>query len=249
MNRFIILFYGIISYIVGLGGLFFFVLFVGGWDFLPLHIDSNSGENSANALLINVGLIALFALQHSIMARSTFKNRLIKIIPKSVERSSYVLLSGILMIVICLFWQPLEGNLWQIDNPLIKTLLIVAYLAGWTLAVLATFMINHFELFGLQQVYFNLKNKPEPTPWFTERFVYKIVRHPLQLGVLIGIWSTPTMSMTHLSLSVTMSIYIFIGLYFEEKDLLNSLGQDYADYKTRVPQVFPIVKRSSTHDR
>lgn len=242
MNRYIILYYGILSYVIGLGGLTYFILFIGGWDFLPLHINSGTAANPTNALLINIGLISLFGLQHSIMARPSFKNTWTKIIPQVAERSTYVLLSGILMVVICLYWQPIDGTLWQIDNPIFKTLLIIGYLLGWTLAVLATFMINHFELFGLQQVYYNLRNTPEPEPWFTERFFYKIVRHPLQLGVLIGIWSTPTMSMTHLSLSLTMSIYIFIGLYFEEKDLVASLGEDYQNYKKRVPQVLPIPR-------
>ena len=111
--------------------------------------------------------------------------------------------------------------------------------------VVATFVINHFELFGLQQVYFNFVNKPEPSPDFTDRFLYKIVRHPLQLGVLIGIWSTPTMTMTHLMLSATMTVYIFIGLYYEEKDLAATLGQDYEDYQRRVRMILPIPKRTS----
>ena len=123
--------------------------------------------------------------------------------------------------------------------------MIVLQLLGWVLVVVATFVINHFELFGLQQVYFNFVNKPEPSPDFTDRFLYKIVRHPLQLGVLIGIWSTPTMTMTHLMLSATMTVYIFIGLYYEEKDLAATLGQDYEDYQRRVRMILPIPKRTS----
>ncbi len=123
--------------------------------------------------------------------------------------------------------------------------MIVLQLLGWVLVVVATFVINHFELFGLQQVYFNFVNKPEPSPDFTDRFLYKIVRHPLQLGVLIGIWSTPTMTMTHLMLSATMTVYIFVGLYYEEKDLVATLGQDYEDYQRRVRMILPIPKRTS----
>lgn len=245
MKRILIFLYGILGYLIGLGGLTYFILFVGGWDFLPLHVDSKTPGPLGPALLINAALVALFGIQHSVMARPGFKQAFTQLIPKAAERSTYVLLSGLMMILICLFWQPVDGTLWQVENPVGWTLLTVGYAFGWVFAVLATFVINHFELFGLQQVYMRLRNKPEPTPEFTDRFLYKIVRHPLQLGVLIGLWVAPTMSVSHAILAVAMTVYIFIGLYFEEKDLVKSLGKEYEEYKKRVPKILPLPRPNS----
>ena len=131
---------------------------------------------------------------------------------------------------------------WQVKNEIAQVLLIAGYAIGWLISGVATFLINHFELFGLQQVYFHLMEKKEPTPQFAERLFYKIVRHPIQLGIMVGLWCTPAMSMSHLMLSVTMSIYIIIGLYFEERDLVATLGQDYKDYQGRVRMLAPFPK-------
>ena len=242
MSRLLIFIYGLFSYTVGLGGLVWFALFIGGWDFLPRHIDSDIPGPLSSALLINVGLLVIFVLQHSTMARLTFKSRWTRIIPPSTERSTYLLLSGIIMALFCLYWQPINGVLWQVDNQIGQTVLIAVYIIGWSIPVLASFMINHFELFGLQQVYFNLVNKPEPSPRFTERWFYKVVRHPIQLGTLIGIWSTPTMSMTHLMLSVPLTFYVLISLKYEERDLVTTLGENYEDYQKRVPMIIPLPK-------
>lgn len=246
MGRYLILVYGIFSYMVGLGGLVFFILFIGGWEFMPVHIDSGTPGPLGIAVFINMGLVLLFGLQHSVMARSSFKETWTQLIPKAAERSTYVLLSGIILCLIGVYWQTLPGTFWQIDNPVARTTIIAGQLVGWVLLVLASFVINHFELFGLQQVYFNFMNKPEPAPNFTDRFLYKLVRHPIQLGVLIGIWCAPTMTMTHLMLSGMMSGYIFIGLYYEEKDLIATLGQEYQDYMERVSKLLPIPKKATT---
>lgn len=245
MGRLTILIYGLLAYAVGTAGLTYFALFVGGWSFLPRHIDSRQPGDVARALLINVGLIALFGLQHSVMARAGFKQHFTRLVPKAAERSTYVLLSGILMCAICFFWQAMPGDVWRVDNRIVAIALIVVQLLGWTMAVTATWLINHFELFGLQQIYYHFIHKPEPAPEFTERFLYKIVRHPLQLGLLLGMWSTPEMSATHLALSITMTIYIVIGLRYEEQDLIATPGQDYADYRRRVPMILPIGRRGN----
>ena len=240
MSRYLILIYGVIAYLIGMAGLFYFFLFVGGWDFLPIHVDSPGPL--VNALLINTGLIALFAVQHTIMARQGFKEGLTRLIPKAAERSTFVLVSGIIMLLICYFWQAINGTVWHVENRIGSLILIILHILGWVIAVLTSFIINHFELFGLQQVYLNFVNKPMPPHKFTDRLFYKIVRHPLQFGLLVGMWFTPTMSMTHLSLSVLFTIYIFIGLQYEEKDLVKFLGQDYQNYQKRVPMVLPIPK-------
>ena len=242
MSRFLIFIYGIASYVIGLGGLFYFMMFMGSWEFLPVHIDSRTPGLIGPAVAINLALIAVFGLQHTPMARSAFKNVWTTIVPKAAERSTYVLLSGILMFAICFFWQSLNGTVWHVEYTVVRTAIITIQLLGWGMAVLSSFLINHFELFGLQQVYFNFVDKPVPTPDYTERFLYKIVRHPLQLGFLVGMWSTPTMTMTHLMLSATMTIYIFIGLYYEEKDLVATLGEDYENYRKRVRKLLPIPK-------
>lgn len=242
MSRYLIFAYGLVSYVIGMTGLVWFILFIGGWDFLPRHIDSDYPGSMASAMLINLGLIALFGLQHTVMARPAFKTYWTKIVPLAAERSTYVLLSGVILMLICLFWQPIDGYLWQVDNEFGQAILIAGYIAGWLISGMATFIINHFELFGLQRVYCHLLEKKEPTPQFAERLFYRFVRHPVQLGIMIGIWFTPSMSMSHLMLSVTMSIYILIGLYFEEKDLVATLGRDYRDYQGRVRMLAPLPK-------
>ena len=237
ISQIVIFIYSVFSYLIGLVGFIFFVLFIGGWDFLPFHIDSGTVGTLSQALWINLGLVLLFGLQHSVMARPAFKQQLIKIIPKAAERSTYTLLSGGLLLMFCFFWQPIGGIVWHVELQIARIILMIGYFFGWTFAFLATFVINHFELFGLQQAYRNLVNKPEVTPKFVERFLYRVVRHPLQLGILIGLWATPTMTLTHLALAVSLTIYIFIGLYFEEKELAKTLGQPYEAYKTRVPKI------------
>ena len=242
MTKILTLLYGGLSYAIGMGGLTFFILFVGGWSFMPIHVNSGVAGPMLPALAVNCGLILLFGLQHSIMARPGFKKTWITIVPKAAERSTYVLISGVLMVFIALNWQALEGTLWSVENTAGRTVLIIGYLAGWTIAVIATFLINHFELFGLQQVWLHFKDKPEPPAHYTERFLYKVVRHPLQLGILIGMWCLPTMSATSFCLAATMTVYIFVGLYFEEKDLEAELGDDYRDYKRRVRKIVPLPK-------
>ncbi len=236
------LLYGLISYAIGLGGLVYFVLWVGGWSFLPIHINSGTPGPIGEALLVNTGLILLFGLQHSVMARPRFKEIWNKVVPPAIERSTYVLLSGVLMLLICLNWRALESDMWEFENSIVVGLLTALYFFGWAFAVVATFVINHFELFGLRQVWFNFRNQPEPPHLFTDRFLYRIVRHPIQTGILIGIWSTPYMSFTHYTLAVFMTIYVLVGLHFEEIDLAHSLGEDYQAYQRRVPKVVPFLK-------
>ena len=146
------------------------------------------------------------------------------------------------MALFCLYWQPIDGMLWQVDNQIGQIVLIAIYIIGWSIPVLASFMINHFELFGLQQVYFYLVKKSEPTPHFTERWFYKIVRHPIQLGTIIGMWSTPSMSMTHLMLAASLSVYVLISVRYEERDLVTTLGDKYQDYQKRVRMIVPLPK-------
>lgn len=242
MRKSIIFIYGIISYLVALVAQIWFILYIGEWEFMPTTINTQYPMPLSTALIINFALVTLFGLQHSVMARLSFKKYLTKIIPQASERSTYVLFSGLALGLICLYWQPLEGYLWQVENETGKALLTAGYLFGWLFSLFSTFIINHFELFGLQQIYFNLINKPDPPVYFKERLFYKCVRHPIQLGVLIGIWLTPSMSYSHLMLSVTLSMYIFIGLWYEERDLVATLGNTYKEYQQRVRMMLPFPK-------
>lgn len=242
MNKFIIFIYGIVAYSIALIAQVWFILYIGEWEFMETAINTQYPVAFISAFSINLILVSIFALQHSVMARSFFKNYLTKIIPQAAERSTYVLFSGLALGLICWYWQPLEGFLWQVDNETGKILLTTGYLFGWAFSLFSTFIINHFELFGLQQIYFNLLNKPTPPADFKEKLFYKFVRHPIQLGILIGLWLTPTMSYSHLMLSVTLSLYIFIGLKYEERDLIATLGNTYKEYQKRVRMMLPFPK-------
>jgi len=235
--------YSLVAYLTGLGVLTGFVLWVGAWDFLPWHIDSRQPVDLAQGMAVNLGLLLLFGLQHSVMARPGFKRLLKRMIPGPAERSTYVLISAFMIGLICIFWQPLPGTVWAVDNPIGQWLLIGGYVAGWGVSVWSTFIIDHFELFGLRQAWRHLRGLPEPAGTFKELSFYRVVRHPMQLGVLVGLWSTPVMSATHLVLALGMTAYVLIGLYYEERDLLQELGGDYADYRHRVSQLIPALRR------
>lgn len=238
MKKIAITLYGIIAYLIGLGGLSAFMIYMGSWSFLPIHINAGTADgNNLPAVIINLSLLLLFGLHHSFAARSSFKEKLAQLMPIETERSSYVLFSGLFMFAICLFWQPIEGTLWSIDNTVVAYILMTIHVIGWLIAVAATFEIDHFHLMGLKQsLFMNASDSDE----IKERFLYRIVRHPIQTGVLLGVWFTPFMSMTQLMLAIGMSVYIFIGLYYEEKSLIAHFGSEYLDYKKRVPGLIPF---------
>ena len=241
MKKTVILFYGIFAYIIALIGQVWFILYLGYWEFISETIYDSQQLSLVLATAVNLGLVLLFGLQHSIMARSFFKNYLTKFIPQSIERSTYVLFSGIALILVAYFWQPLDGYIWKTEGVL-ATVLTTLSLLGWTFSVIATFIINHFELFGLQQVYLNYLEKETPQIDFQERLFYTFVRHPIQLGVLVGIWFTPFMTYGHLMFSLFFTVYIFIGLWYEERDLVAELGETYEAYRNRVSKIIPFGK-------
>ncbi len=231
--------YGLTTYSVALTGQIAFILYLTRWDVMPRTIFMSQTLTTSMAVLVNVVLIVLWGLQHSVMARGWFKAKITAFIPTVLERSTYVLFSGLVLIMFVLYWQPIDGIFWDVKNETLRVLLWSGFVFGWLFSVVATFVINHFELFGLQQVYLHLLNKPTPTQAFTQKFFYKFIRHPIQFGVLLGLWITPIMNYGHLMLSVLMTIYIFIGLYFEEKDLVEEIGEAYVAYKQRVGMMFP----------
>jgi len=217
--------------------------FMGNLSFLPKTIDSGTPGPLAMSVLINIALIALFGVQHAVMARKGFKKAITKIIPAAAERSTFVLMTGIVLSLIMWQWRPIPTTLWDVQNTIAQFAIYGLFWGGWALIVFASFVINHFELFGLQQIWFNLINKPIPKIDFKMPLLYKVVRHPIMLGVLIGIWSTPHMTFGHLVFSLAMTGYIMIGIRMEERDLIANHGERYLTYKEQVPGLIPLLRK------
>lgn len=231
--------YAAACYIISMLTLVYFILYIS--DLLIANTANNAivTLSAPLAILNNLFLLLLFGLQHSVMARPKFKQWLAKHMDSSIERATYCLSTSIVLLTICLFWQPLNGQVWSVETNWIAYLLQSFAAFGWLIMVLATFNIDHFELFGLRQVYCLVRNKPMPTMTFKVGGVYKWVRHPIQSGLLIGIWSVPQSSMGHFTLACGFTMYVFVGLYFEEKDLIKEFGQTYRNYMKNVGGVIP----------
>lgn len=244
MKKYLIFLYSLVGYILSILTLSFLILWVYPWVFMPYYINTPIFALDANPVLIDTGLLILFGVQHSIMARSFFKDGLFSSVSDAVKQATFAIASSICLILIFCFWQPIEGYVWNFqDSILMWFFLTFIYIFGWLTAFIATFMIDHFELFGLHQGYRVLKNIPETEAKFQIRFFYKYVRHPIQAATIVGLWATPTMSYGHLFLSAGMTIYIFIGLYFEEKDLIRVFGEKYKEYRDTTPILIPFTKR------
>ncbi len=195
------------------------------------------------AILINLALIALFGFQHSWMARPGFKEMWTKIVPRPIERSTYVLIASIMLIVLFYFWQPIKIGIWDVSGELIGSVFLTLSLLGWGLLLVSTFVINHFDLFGLRQVYLYAKNNSASGKIeFRTPNLYKLVRHPLYLGFLMAFWFAPIMTVGHLVFNIGMTTYIFIGIYHEEKDLIRAFGEKYKAYRMQVPKIIPFTK-------
>ena len=236
--------YGIACYVISLATLSYAIGFIGNF-LVPKSIDSAPIIPLGQALLVNVGLLGFFGLQHSGMARQEFKTRWVKIVPQPIERSTYILFSSLCLITLFYFWQPLGITLWNVETPIFRTLLYVAFGFGWLLVLASTVLINHFDLFGLRQVYLYLRGK-EYTPLnFVTPSLYNYVRHPLYVGLILGFWSTPTMTIAHLVFAVVTTLYILIGIQLEERDLINLHGEAYLDYRHRIPMLIPFSRRKA----
>ena len=244
MKKIFSLIYGLIAYVISLAAILYAIGFVGNF-FVPKSIDSGQGTDLWMSVCVNVSLLSLFAIQHSVMARPGFKAVWIKLIPFSIERSTYVLFSSLSLCVLFWLWQPMTTLVWNISDSIGRGALIGLFWLGWLIMLLSTFMISHWDLFGLRQVFLNLQSKVCQDVEFTTRGFYKIVRHPIMLGFLITFWSTPTMTLGHLLFAVFMTAYIQIGLYLEERDLIASLGDAYRNYRKRVPMLIPKVRKTT----
>jgi methanethiol S-methyltransferase len=242
MKRILVFSFGLVSYLI-----FFavFLYWIGFMDNLlvPKGIDSGTTGSIFLAIIINFPLVTIFGLQHSIMARGKFKKWLVRFVPQAAERSVYVLISSLILILLFWLWKPVEINIWHIESSAFQIIIYSLFALGWVILLISTFLINHFELFGLQQIYFNLRNRPMKSPEFQMPLFYRIVRHPMMIGVIIAIWATPDMTLGHMMFSVFMTGYIFIGTYFEEKDLVKHFGGKYIMYRSSVPKMIPIGKK------
>lgn len=239
MKRFSIFLYGAISYLIFFLTFLYAMGFVGN-IFVPKAIDSVQQIPFAQALMINLGLLGVFAVQHSLMARPFFKRWLTKFIPQAAERSTYVLISSLLLIALFAFWEPMGGVIWNVENQTGQILLHCAFAFGWLLVLVSTFLINHFDLFGLRQVWLNLRNKPYTELDFKMPLMYRLVRHPLYLGWLLAFWATPTMTIAHLVFAAATTAYIFVGIQLEERDLM-AAHPEYRDYRSRTPMIIPFT--------
>ena len=242
--KIIIFIYGIVSYALGVASLLYLICFISN-IVVPKTIDSAPVGGVGQAVLVDLILIGLFAFQHSVMARPGFKERWTRIVPKPAERSTYVLVTGLVLALLCWQWQPIPGVVWNVENAVGKGLLQALFWLGWAILFASTFMINHFDLFGLRQVYLRLKSQPyRPVP-FVEAALYRFVRHPIMLGVLIGYWATPSMSVGHLLFAAVSTGYVFIGIFLEEHDTRQALGETYERYRRKTSMILPLPRRRS----
>lgn len=233
--------YSLVCYVASLISLTCFIVFVSGL-YEPLSVNAQKGEQSLlMGLLINTLLISLFGIQHSVMARERFKVWLSKYIPESTERATFCLASSLVLFAITFFWAPMNGQLWDLSASSIGLFISCVGGAGWILLLVATFQLDHFELFGLKQTFYPLIGKKMQDAEFKTPGLYKLVRHPIQLGVLIGVWAVPVSTVSHFMLAIGMTAYILVGLYFEEKDLVKEFGSRYSDYKKQVAKLLPFI--------
>jgi len=242
MAKTIVFAYGLISYLIFFVTFLYAIAFVGDF-FVPKTINSGSTTSIGNALLIDAVLLSIFAVQHSMMARPAFKRAWTRIVPKSAERSTYVLLSSLCLILLYWQWRPITLAVWDVQNSAGSALLRALFWFGWLLVLIGTFMIDHFELFGVRQVFFYARGREYEAIGFREPLLYKYCRHPIMLGFLVAFWATPHMTIGHLVFAIATSGYILLAIQFEEHDLIVAHGEKYKEYRGRTSMLLPMMRK------
>lgn len=241
MNRVAAFVYGTLCYLLFLATFLYGVAFLGNFG-LERTIDGAPTVPFGQALLVNTLLLGLFAVQHSVMARPGFKQWWTKFVPKPVERSTYVLFSSLALLLLFYVWQPMGGTVWEAQDPIMRGAMYSLFAGGWLLILATTFLINHFDLFGMRQVWLYLTGRPYTPLKFSTPVFYQYVRHPLYVGWLLTFWATPTMTAAHLVFSIATTAYILIAIQFEERDLIKVHGSAYDEYRQRVPMLVPGLR-------
>ncbi|MDQ8757712.1 isoprenylcysteine carboxylmethyltransferase family protein [Sphingosinicella sp. LHD-64] len=243
MARGLYLLFALLAYAIFFATFLYLIGFVGNLPGPPRTVDRGPESTLAVALAVNVALIALFGLQHSVMARRGFKRAWTRVVPEPIERSVYVLIASLTLILLFVFWRPIPAQVWHVENAAGAAILWALFGVGWLIVLLSTFLINHFELFGLQQVYLHARGREAAPPRFRMPFFYRAVRHPLYSGFLLAFWATPVMSVGHLLLAAGVSIYMLIAIRYEERDLIHLFGDDYDNYRREVGMLTPKLRR------
>jgi len=243
MSRLLAMPVALLCYAAFFGSFAYLVGFVAAFDPLPTHVDKGLAGSLGTSALIDVALIALFGIQHSVMARPGFKAGWTRVVSPGIERSVYCLASALCLIALFTFWHPIEGTIWLVEGEMSRITIWGLFLMGWTILFIATWLISHFELFGLAQAWRHARGIEAPQQPFRTPFLYRWVRHPIYSGFLLAFWATPHMTYGHLLLAVGFSVYIFIGIAHEERDLVTHFGNEYSDYRKRVGSVIPGIGR------
>ena len=243
MSRAATLLFAIFAYAVFFATFLYLICFVGNFPIAPVTVDRGPDSPVAVAVVIDLALIAMFGLQHSVMARQGFKRAWTRTVPPQAERSVYVLVASLMLIILFLFWRPIEGTVWDASQTALNMVLWLGFAAGWGIVLLSTFLLNHFELFGLQQAWLHVQGRTAAKPQMRQPLFYRYVRHPLYSGFFLAFWSTPHMTYSHLLLAGGLSVYMLIAIRYEERDLIGLFGSDYEDYRQSAGMLTPRLRR------
>ena len=243
MGKMLTLLYGGACYALAMATILYAICFIGGYG--PLSLDAGGpAATPLVAIVVDLVLLGVFAIQHSVMARPAFKAWWTKIVPGSIERSTYVLASTLALILLYWQWRPMGSLVWEVKQPVAAIVLMAIFWLGWGVLFLSTFLINHFDLFGLSQVWSDWRGMPEKAPEFRTPLFYKVVRHPIYVGFLLAFWATPHMTQSHLLFAAASTGYIFVGIWLEERDLLAHFGDTYRRYRERVSMIVPMPPKN-----